>query len=90
MSVCISHDTADRYLEILAHRGVQLEPVSSSLLNECGSNAEEVGFAVRDLEGLGADWPDVLVTDDKKRRSNRCSTTHKWSGRVPENSIYAL
>ncbi len=90
MSICLSHSSADLYLEHLAHEGTSLsnvlEPASGAAACSFTANAAEA----RGL--LSGNWSahlplDVLVSDPALRRTSAEVNAHLWTSRLPDGAI---
>lgn len=86
MNICLSNASADKMLELYAHRGIELEPVSSSCIYQFGANHKDVQV-VSDIAEVFKDGIEVVVGDDSAARSNDKIVCHRWTGRLPEGSI---
>lgn len=86
MSICLSHTSADTLLELLAHKDMPLEPVSSDMLSKFSANIDEVSV-VDDVAGVLSGTLELIVGDGKDVRKNRAAVCHRWTGLLPEGSI---
>ena len=88
--ICFSHGTADRVLERCAHEGIELEPVSSSVLEDFVS--ECVGTR-ETLDHLGiplGESIELLVGKPSLRKYRGTIATHLLSQLPPEGSILRI
>lgn len=90
MSICLSHKSADLFLEHLAHEGKDLdnvlEPASGAIARGLTANATDT----REL--LGDSWSaylplDILVSKPALRRGSAEVNAHLWAGPLPDGSI---
>ena len=90
MSICLSHRSADVFLEHLAHKGGApdnlLQPASGSALAAFTSNIEEARSLLgEDLNELRP--VDLLVGNPNAMRSGDEVSAHLWTGNLPDGFI---
>lgn len=86
MSICLSHASADRILELFAHKGVEMEPVSSSAITQFGANVEDIQMSCDVAEMLG-ERIEVIVGNERAARQSKQVVCHKWTERLPEGAL---
>ncbi|MBR3234967.1 MAG: hypothetical protein IKG11_05055 [Atopobiaceae bacterium] len=86
MSICLCNASADKALELFAHKGIEMEPVSSSCVTQFRADFEGVWIPSY-LADVFSDGIEVLVGDGGAPRENDMVVCHRWTGRLPEGAL---
>lgn len=87
MPVCLSHGTADELLRSLAFEGVELEPASASVLQDCDMGVDAAAGLLGRLPIARERQIDVLVGSEGNCHDSRAIVCHKWTSHVPDGAI---